>query len=208
MAAPLHAGAYDSAGPQMLIDTWMPEYDFVERHETLVRASASTVHRSLVEVDFGGHPVARLLLGLRTLPGRLLRRPAWERPTRPLRLRDAPGFGFALLEERPPHELVLGLTGRFWQISGGLLPTDPRTFHDPAPAGSARVAWSFELSPQGGHATLLATETRIRCADASARRAFGRYWLFVRPGSGLIRRVLLRSVKADAERSAKASRSP
>jgi hypothetical protein len=191
----------------MLIDTWMPEYDFVERHETPVRAPASTVHRSLMEVDFGGHPVVRVLLGLRTLPGRLLRRPAWDRPTRLLRLREAPGFGFVLLEERPPHEVVLGLTGRFWRVSGGLVPTDPSTFRDCVPAGSARVAWSFELCPRGEDATLLSTETRIRCADAAARRAFGRYWLLVRPGSGLIRRALLRSVKVDAERSARVARS-
>ena len=186
----------------MLIDTWMPEYDFVERHEALVRAPESTVYRSLLEADFGGHPIVRLLVGLRGLPGLLLRRRTWARPTRSLRLRDAAGFGFVFLEERPPHEVVLGLTGRFWQISGGLLPTDPRSFLDGAPAGSARVAWSFALAPREGDATLLSTETRIRCADAAARRAFGRYWLLVRPGSGLIRRVLLRCVKADAERAA------
>ena len=189
----------------MLIDTWMPEYHFVERHQALVRAPASTVHRSLMEVDFGGHPVVRLLLGLRSLPGRLLRRRVWTRPTYSLRLRDASGFGFVFLEERPPHQVVLGLTGRFWQVSGGLLPTDPRTFRDCVPAGSARVAWSFELTPRGDDATLLSTETRILCADAAARRAFGRYWLLVRPGSGLLRRVLLRSVQADAERSARGS---
>jgi hypothetical protein len=192
----------------MLIDTWMPEYHFVERHQALVRASESTVYRSLMEADFGGHPIVRLLLGLRALPGLLLGRRIWARPTRPLRLRDAPGFGFVLLEEHAPHEVVLGLTGRFWRVAGGLLPTDPRTFRDSVPAGSARAAWSFALSPRGGGATLLTTETRIRCADAAAQRAFGRYWLLVRPGSGLLRRALLRSVRADAERSAKGSESP
>ena len=186
----------------MLIDSWMPEYHFVERHQTLVRASEPTVYRSLMEVDFGGHPIVRLVLGLRALPGLLLRRRIWARSTRPLRLRDAASFGFVFLEERPPHEVVLGLTGRFWQVSGGLLPTDPRTFRDHVPAGSARVAWSFALSPHDGNATLLSTETRIRCADGAARRAFGRYWLLVRPGSGLLRRVLLRCVRVDAERAA------
>jgi hypothetical protein len=180
----------------------MPEYHFVERHQTLVRASEPTVYRSLLEVDFGGHPIVRLLLGLRALPGLLLRRRIWARSTRSLRLRDAPAFGFVFLEEHPPHEVVLGLTGRFWHVSGGLLPTHPGTFRDCVPAGSARVAWSFELSSRDGGVTLLSTETRIRCADATARQAFGRYWRLVRPGSGLLRRALLRSVRDDAERAA------
>jgi hypothetical protein len=32
------------------------------------------------------------------------------------------------------------------------------------------------------------------------RRRFRAYWLFVRPGSGLIRRFMLRAVRARAER--------
>lgn len=41
---------------------------------------------------------------------------------------------------------------------------------------------------------------RVRCADAAARRAFGRYWRVVRPGSGLLRHVMLRRIRAWAER--------
>jgi hypothetical protein len=43
-------------------------------------------------------------------------------------------------------------------------------------------------------------ETRIFTRDAVARRRFRRYWLVIRPGSGLVRRLLLRSIRTEAER--------
>jgi hypothetical protein len=185
------------------IDDWMPAYDHVERHRTRVRAPAATVYRALVELDVAAHPIARLLLGLRALPGLLTGRGFPARPRRrSVTLRDATEAGFVVLEERAPLEIVLGLTGRFWQISGGVLPSELATFRDAPPPGSARAAWNFALAPAPDGSTLLTTETRIRCADAAARRAFGRYWLVVRPGSGLLRRFMLRSVRRAAERAA------
>jgi hypothetical protein len=108
----------------------------------------------------------------------------------------------AVLEDAPPQDLVLGLTGRFWTAVGGLHPTDRATFRELPPSGTARVAWSFRVEPAGEGVTRLTTETRIRCADASARRAFGRYWFAIRPGSGLIRRAILAAVRREAERGA------
>lgn len=184
------------------IDAWMPDYDHVERHRTRIAAPAATVYDALLALDLAASPIARLLIGLRSLPGWLAgRRPA-IRLRRTLTLRDATQAGFVMLEERAPHAIVLGLTGRFWQLAGGVLPTDPHSFRDPPPPGAVRAAWSFELSPIGVGATELSTETRVRCADAAARRAFGRYWRIVRPGSGLLRRLMLRAVREAAERAA------
>lgn len=36
-------------------------------------------------------------------------------------------------------------------------------------------------------------------ADAKSRRYFGLYWAVIRPGSGLIRRCMLRSIRKKAE---------
>lgn len=194
-----------TAAPPHAINDWMPTYDHVERHHTHVRAPAATVYRALLELDLASHPIARLLLGLRALPGLLTgRRSSARLRGRTVTLRDATAAGFVVLEERAPHEIVLGLTGCFWQISGGMLPSAPETFRDAPPAGSARAAWNFACTPAPDGTTLLTTETRVQCADAAARKAFGRYWLFVRPGSGLLRRLVLRSVRRAAERDANA----
>jgi hypothetical protein len=61
---------------------------------------------------------------------------------------------------------------------------------------------NFWTSDAGRGRTRLSTETRIAATDARARRRFAAYWLVVRPGSGLIRRLWLRAVKKRAESGA------
>ena len=56
----------------------------------------------------------------------------------------------------------------------------------------------FRLQPtQEG--TLLSTETRVLATDPQSRRAFARYWFFIRPSSGAIRREVLKVVARRAE---------
>jgi hypothetical protein len=175
----------------MPLDAWLPEYDFAEHHETRIAAPPERVWASLLGLDVARLPLVRLLVALRGI----------GRPRRRTTLFDRLDGAFALLARDPPRKLVLGITGRFWTLRGGVLPSRPETFREPPPPGSARAAWSFTLTPERNGATRLETETRIRCADAAARRAFGRYWRVIRPGSGLIRRALLRAVRRDAERA-------
>ncbi len=78
--------------------------------------------------------------------------------------------------------------------------TDPATFTAPPPAGAAQAAWSFSVEPLDAGSSTLATETRVRCSDAASRRRFRVYWLFVRPGSALIRRYMLDAIRHEAVR--------
>ncbi len=174
----------------MPVDAWLPQFDFSEHHETLVAAPPERVWSSLLALDVTRLPLLRVLGALRGM----------GRARQPTTLVGLLGGAFTRLEERPPASLVLGVTGRFWSLRGRLLPTEPEHFREPPPPGTARAAWSFTLTPQTGGATRLETETRVRCADAPSRRAFGIYWRVIRPGSGLIRREMLRAVRRDAER--------
>ena len=191
------------------LDVYLPDPDATERHVVEVRASPAVTWRALHEADLGG-PVARLLLALRALPAALggsaaaRERLDPRRPRRPTTLADLQRGGFASLGESTGWWLVLGLTGRFWTPTGGVRPTDAATWAAGPPAGSAQAAWSFELTETDDGRTRLATETRVRCADAAVRRAFRAYWLVVRPFSGLLRRLMLRSVRRLAERMAAA----
>lgn len=187
------------------LERWLPAYEFAERHQRRVRAPAAAVQRALHEIDVARIPLVRVLMALRTLPALLFApRAALERLRRsraePRRLGIAALNGFALLADEP-HELVLGLTGRFWKAAGEVLPSDPATFRDAPPPGCARAAMSFLLTPRGEHETLLETETRIHCADDAARRAFARYWRAIRLGSGAIRVAMLGAVARRAERN-------
>ena len=176
-----------------LIDEFLPEWDVVERHSTIVRASPARVWAALRTADFG----RSLLIG-----GLLLLRGLGRRRRAQLTLETMLTGRFALLGERPERELLLGIEGRFWRARPDIRPTDPARFRAPLAPGLARGAWDFRLEPLGAGTTRLTTETRVRCADAAARRRFHPYWLLVRPGSGLIRRAMLAAIRRAAEAAA------
>jgi hypothetical protein len=174
-----------------LLDEWLPAYDFVERHRVVCRANPRAVWKALHEANLADAWLARAVIALRGL-----------KQSPELTLDAMIASGFSLLAERPEREIVLGLEGRFWTPTGGRIRTDAATFRGPIAPGAARAAIDFVAVPSADGTTLLTTETRVACADPAARRRFRAYWFFVRPGSGLIRRAMLRAVRAHAERLA------
>jgi hypothetical protein len=115
-------------------------------------------------------------------------------------LEDMLAGGFAVIEERPSEELVLGTVGRFWRAHGELWATSPARFREASDPGTAKAAWNFVVSrPSDRGITELRTETRVLCADLAARRPFLVYWLLIRPFRNLIRREMLAAVRSAAE---------
>jgi hypothetical protein len=191
----------------MRLDAWMPDTtaQVRERHSLRISAGAEAVYQSLWEADFGG-AIANTLLGLRAIPSWVANRreasgrAASDRSTgSALTLHRILAAGFVTLEEVPNEELVLGLTGRFWTPTGGLVATRSDTFRAGPEPGLAQAAWNFHLGSTAHGVTELLTETRVRVAE-DARASFQLYWTLVRPFSGLLRRVMLRDVRRTAER--------
>ena len=87
-----------------------------------------------------------------------------------------------VLEDIPGEGLVLTITGQFWRLRGA------------GPEAPATAVVDFRAGPGR-----LTTETRVHVGDLRARRKFARYWLVVRPFSGLTRILILRAVKRRAE---------
>ena len=159
------------------LDAFLPDYDVRERHERFVAAEPETAVAAALGIPIAPDGLVRALFRLRGVP-----RGGSVHGT----LR---AVGFAPLVDEPAC-VVLGGAGRPWS---------PRSRPGPferAGAGHVRVAVSIEARAVEGGA-LLATETRVAAVDASARRAFRRYWLVVGPFSALIRRRWL----AAAERA-------
>lgn len=201
----------------MRLDEWLPEVPApaaVERHATHVRAPAAAVYAALWRADLGG-PILRVLLALRVLPAALGgsraargRIAALRAGGEPLTLQGFITTGFTVLCEQPGQEIVLGLTGQFWKLGGGIVPTAAAKFRHGPPRGYAQAAWNFALTPAAHGGTWLTTETRVRCVDATARRRFRTYWLLVRPFSGLLRRVILRAIRQEAEHEPRTGEQP
>jgi hypothetical protein len=170
-----------------LLSEALPEYDFRERHSRRVGAPPERVFAAVRELCADDTPFVRLLFRLRGLRGDTAR-PIFEQMGR---------FGFEVLAEEPGREVVVAAIGQPWKVRGGARPrgVDFRTFAEP---GYAKMALNWRLEDG-----VLSTETRVQLTDAHARRAFRRYWLVIRPFSGVIRRAWLRAV---TRRAASASR--
>jgi hypothetical protein len=181
----------------MLLDRFIPQYDFSEHHQTIVRAPRDVVRRAGEEWQPAESWLWRVLLIMRGLgaPRGTLRQ--W-----------AEGAGFLCLADTE-DELVYGQAGRFWELRERSALVSPRTVEeflalDDPRAAVAAVNFRFEaLAPDR---TRLSTETRVRALGPAARRWFRVYWLLIRPFSGLLRRAALASVKKRAERTVAARR--
>jgi hypothetical protein len=161
-----------------LLSEVLPEYDFRERHARRIDAPPERVFAAVRELSADDTPAVRLLFRLRGLRGDTAR-PIFDQMER---------FGFEILAEEPGRELVVAAIGQPWKLRGGARPrgVDFRTFAEP---GYAKMALNWRLVDG-----TLTTETRVQLTDGTARRSFRRYWLLVRPFSGLIRRAWLRAI--------------
>lgn len=187
----------------MLIDDYLPRYDVAEYHELTVPASAAATYAAIWNADLARSWLVKTLLGMRALPSLLTDRSTRRSPAARVTLADVTRAGFCLLAQDPEREVVLGVTGSFWKLTGNLSSTDPARFREPPPPGTARAAWNFVVAERTPGASLVSTETRVLCADAASLRSFRRYWLVVGPCSGLIRRAMLRSIAAAAADAAR-----
>ncbi|HEX2080495.1 MAG TPA: hypothetical protein VHG08_22520 [Longimicrobium sp.] len=182
----------------MLIDEHMPVAEFVERHALRVHAPPERAYAAARRLDLGGSAAVRALFALRSLPTLFTRRGGRGRRGLGVSMEGLLRSGFVLLGERPPHELVLGLAGRFWTPAGGIERIHPAEFAVFDRPGMALAAWNFTVLPTD-EGSLVATETRVRCTDDAARRSFARYWRVIRPFSGFIRMEALRAIRRAAE---------
>jgi hypothetical protein len=175
----------------MLIDDFLPVYDFSERHETSIRASREQVFAAVDSTDFSASWMIWGLLALRGL--------GWSHVSKSVTLRDMTKDGFAVLGEQPDEEILLGLAGKFWTLGGNLQKIDAGNFREFNDKDFAKAVWNFSLENLSNGETLLKTETRIRCLDEGSRKSFALYWTLIEPFSGLIRSEMLRLIKEKAE---------
>ena len=179
-----------------LIEKFAPVYDVSEYHDTVLHAPRQAVYDALRSTDFGDSRLIRTLLRLRQLPA-ALRKP--RQPRMILNLDAILKSGFVLLGENAPDEIALGVIGQFWKLSGGRYCVDAAGFDAFDQPGYTRAVWNFSLVDLGGNVTRLATETRVVCSDSASRIRFRLYWTLIGPFSGLIRREVLRTIRAKVE---------
>ena len=187
----------------MELDRFLPTYHFNEVHSIDVRASASTIFRSIKEITPSElSPVFRLLFWIRSLPARLIGKSgAGLAPSKPL-LKQFEG-DFIFLADIPDHEIVFGMIGQPWKLTGeqAVRLTEPQEFVEFERLDYAKVAANFYISESNRPDYFrVSTESRIYVADPRDRKKFARYWFVIYLGSSYIRTLMLQAIKRRAER--------
>jgi hypothetical protein len=195
-----------SEAEAMLLDRYLPQYDVTETHAVVVDADTGLTWQAVRRSDLSQSAVTRVLLAMRSLPNRLqgfLKGRPSEPSRPPLTLDDMQRAGFLLLGESPGHEIVFGTVVQPWKAVTDDEPVpqvDPGRFAAFDTPGYVKVAFNIRVEPYGIGRALITTETRTAATDPASLRRFARYWMLIGPFSALIRRLLLRIVKSDAER--------
>ncbi len=184
----------------MILQEFLPAFHYSERHETMVHALPHVVYNCARSANFSGSFVIRTLLRLRELPGRLAG-PDADRKGLGFTFDDFVAAGFVRLAEDPPSEFVLGAVGRFWKARPEFLDLSPEEFKPFDRPGCVKVAFNIRIEETKPGLCRVSTESRILCLDDGSRRRFRYYWALIRPFSGLIRRVMLRTIRRASEES-------
>ena len=181
-----------------LLDAVMPSYDKNEVHYLVIDAAPDVVYRAAREVTAGEIRLLRPLMFVRMLPARIRgTRVTWDASMPAIELFVASGF--TLLGERPGREIVAGAIGKYWSITRNqpVVMRDAAAFMAFSEPGYAKAAMSLLVVPDGER-TRIVTETRVASTSLNARKAFARYWIAIRWGSGAIRRSWLAAIKRRA----------
>ena len=170
------------------LDDFLPAYEFSERHALAINAPAARIDEAVRSVSISDLPVARMLWWVRRL-GR-----TYGTSSKPFVGGELSGV---VLDDVRGEGIVLGLTGQFWRILGGqrdaARPTTADEFLAYERPDTCKAVIDFRVG-----SGRLSTETRVHVADPASRRKFRRYWLVIRPFSGLIRILLLRAARRRA----------
>jgi hypothetical protein len=186
-----------------LLDSFMPNYEVRECHQTKVQAPADAVLTAARGISFQDSPVVRLIFALREIPSRLT-----GVAVAPVQYKsffeEILTLGWHQLGEVPRRKIIMGAVTQPWQqnvVFHGLPPDEFMAFNEP---DYAKIAWTLEADPIDSVSSVFRTETRVSTTDPISREKFRRYWSFLSPGIIIIRYEMLRLVKTEAERRAAA----
>ena len=182
-----------------LLDRFMPVYDVVERHHIAVDAPAPLTLSVAREIDLSNSPIIRAVFKGREL---ILRATPDAQP-RPRRLlAQVQSLGWVVLAEIADREVVVGAVTKPWEANvtfRSIASADFAPFNEP---DYVKIVWTLRADATDGSSSVFRTETRAVATDAEARSKFRPYWAFLSPGIFLIRQMMLRPVKTEAERQA------
>jgi hypothetical protein len=183
------------------IDALMPEYSFNEFHKVQIRASSEKVKQTLQVTGVKDIPVAHLLMKIRGIADVDLDDRAANNKAGSDTI-STPDFNFFVVA--PDEFITIMILKSVIITNNANKPAPPEistlgqyiSFNEP---GYVKVAMNFRFFSTDNKKTILTTETRVNGITHNDSRVFGYYWRIIYPGSAIIRRVWLNTIKKKAE---------
>jgi hypothetical protein len=185
-----------------LLDRFISAPEVTEHHRVRIAAPADTVMSTAKGLEVLESGVIRAVFRLRELA---LGGTPDRRRHPPGLLPQMQSIGWAVLAERAGREIVLGAVTQPWQASPTFRSIPAAEFAAFREPGYVKIVWNLRAEPMAGNDTMFHTETRVATTDDETRKRFRRYWSFVAPGVELIRLLMLRPLKKEAERRSRAA---
>ena len=184
-----------------LLDRFIPNYDVAERHTTCVHAPSEVTLMAACEMRLDQSPIVRALFRWRELL--LGAGPAAPRMSQGL-VAEMKTLGWGCLALVPGQEVVMGAITQPWRTHPEFRALPPEEFAAFLENGYVKIAWTLRARPNTENTSIFETETRALACGRQARSKFRIYWAFLSPGIILIRRAMLRPLRREAERRARA----
>jgi hypothetical protein len=194
----------------MLLDSFLPEFDFTEVSCAEVKASAETTYRAILQITMAElSPFVWILWFLRTLPEKLVGRKEEPRDNNAPYFQQETSDFFTELVNNPPSEYIFGLVvpediGRVWKKSSELdfRPSNTEEFLAFTNPAHLKVACNF-LIVDGGEPgyVKIRSEFRTGALSMTARKKFSVYWRIISPFSHYIQKQWVKAIKRRAEQS-------
>jgi hypothetical protein len=196
----LRFGRTKTVARDQLLDRFMPDFDVVEHNQIPVAAPAEVTFDAAGSVDPEQSPVIRWIFRTRELA--MGGHPQTKECGKSI-IDRVTSLGWRVLAQEPRREIVFGAVTQPWLADVTFRPLDPETFASFAEPGYVKIAWTLRADPVGTDQSYFHTETRAKATDTTARQKFRRYWSLVSAGVVMIRWLMLRLTKKEAERRAR-----
>jgi hypothetical protein len=173
----------------MLIDKYLRDYHFHKLHQIEIHAQPQDIFTAIDNTDFYQSKVISLLFTLRRLPSNFFSPEGYSK------------VGIMELEEKAGEESLLGAI--FNPLGFKPVNVTPDEFREFDDKGYVKVVMNLHVSRIDEKRSLLSTESRVYYTSRKALLVFTPYWLLLNRFIGLVRIVMLRMLKQEAEKLSK-----
>ncbi|MES2648145.1 MAG: hypothetical protein V4717_14810 [Bacteroidota bacterium] len=175
----------------MLIDKYLPAYQFNEFHSVELTGYLDGIYQKMLQCDFSNSSLIKFLFRIRGMSKEVY---SIEHLTK---------MGFIKLDEDPGSEILFGMVTDNPMFNNCQLIVSSKEFIQQTDDTIIKAVINFKLQNKSSSQHIISTETRVWCGSKTIKSKFKFYWFFIKPFSQLIRKSMLKQIKTQIQQAAK-----